>query len=141
MRRPGRRRPRALLSAMGTLFAVLSLPAPPASFGTNQGVPESGKLIYEERCVSCHGKQGKGDGPEAPYLSPRPASLVSAATSVKSDRELLAAIADGKPRTAMPAWKHTLTDQQQRDVLAYLRSLVRFYKPGTPAPLPPDQAN
>jgi mono/diheme cytochrome c family protein len=41
----------------------------------------------------------------------------------------------------MPAWKDRLTEGQQRDVLAYLRSLVHFYKPGTPAPLPADQAN
>ena len=101
----------------------------------------AGRAIFEQHCVSCHGWQGRGDGPEAPYLSPRPASLISAATSVKSDKELLTVIANGKPRTSMPAWRDRLTDAQQLDVLAYVRSLVRFYKPGTPAPLLPDRSN
>ena len=54
-------------------------------------------MIYVERCAVCHGLQGRGDGPEAPFLSPRPTSLISAGTSVKSDAELLAIIANGKP--------------------------------------------
>lgn len=93
-----------------------------------------GKAIYEERCVVCHGPQGKGDGPEAPFLSPRPASLVSAGTSAKSDRELLDIIAKGKPRTAMPGWKDKLTDQELEDVLAYIRSLIQFQRSLTPPP-------
>ena len=38
-------------------------------------------------------------------------------------------VIDGKPRTAMLAWKDQLTDEQRQDVLAYIRTLVRFYKP------------
>src|SRR5439155_763900 len=51
---------------------------------------DRGKIVYEQRCAVCHGPQGRGDGPEAPFLSPRPGSLISAATSVKSDADLLA---------------------------------------------------
>ncbi|TAJ27215.1 MAG: cytochrome c [Nitrospirae bacterium] len=97
--------------------------------------PEQGRMIYEARCAVCHGNQGRGDGPEAPFLSPRPASLISAGTSAKSDADLLTVITNGKPRTAMPAWKDSLTEEQRRDVLAYIRTLVRFGpKPLTPAP-------
>lgn len=126
--------------AVGPLLFAVSLGLP--AWAVNEvGEPTSGRLIYEQHCVSCHGTQGRGDGPDAPFLSPRPASLVSAATSVKSDKELLAVIANGKPRTAMPAWKDRLTDEQQREVLAYLRGFVRFYKSGTPAPRLSDQTN
>nr|MBI3611970.1 cytochrome c [Nitrospirota bacterium] len=99
------------------------------------GVPEQGKPIFEQRCASCHGLQGRGDGPQAPFLSPRPASLISAGTSVKTDAELFAVINNGKPRTAMPAWKDALNEQERRDVLAYIRTLVRFHpRPLTPPP-------
>lgn len=99
------------------------------------GVPEQGKPIFEARCASCHGLQGRGDGPQAPFLSPRPASLISAGTSVKTDAELFAIINDGKLRTSMPAWKDALNEQERRDVLAYIRTLVRFHpKPLTPPP-------
>ncbi len=41
-------------------------------------------------------------------------------------------IEKGMPRTAMRGWKNELTEEQRRDVLAYIRSLVRFYNPVTP---------
>jgi len=115
----------------------MGVPLTAMAVSATLGDPEAGKLIYEQRCAVCHGPQGRGDGPEAPFLSPRPGSLVSAGTSVKSDADLLAVIANGKPRTAMPAWKDLLTDEQRRDVLAYIRTLVRFYKP--PAQPPPNE--
>ncbi len=120
------------------LAPCLALSLGAAAKGPPPGDPERGKPIFEQRCAVCHGPQGRGDGPEAPFLSPRPASLISAATSVKSDAELLATIANGKPRTAMPAWKDVLSEQERRDVLAYIRSLVRFQpQPLTPPPPEP----
>ncbi len=133
----------ALTSAGLSLVGLLGFGVGGSSAWAVEASAESpaGKAIYEQHCVSCHGPQGRGDGPESPYLSPRPASLISAATSIKSDQELLAVIANGKPRTAMPPWKDRLTEAQQQDVLAYVRSFVRFYKPGTPAPPRPPQTN
>lgn len=93
-----------------------------------------GQRIYEQRCVECHGAQGRGDGVKAPFLSPRPGNLISAATSAKSDKDLLKVIANGRPRTAMPAWKDELSDDEQREVLRYIRSLVKFHQPLTPRP-------
>ncbi len=119
--------------AVGTFTVAVLLAT--AATGTSRGTPEAGKVIFEERCASCHGVQGRGDGPMAPFLSPQPASLITAGTSVKSDQELLTVIANGKPRTAMPAWNGLLTEEQQRDVVAYIRTLIRFYpKPLTPGP-------
>ncbi|MGQ0810938.1 MAG: c-type cytochrome [Nitrospiraceae bacterium] len=125
---------------MQVVFSRLVVPvtcllASAAAAALSPGLPEKGKVIFEQRCVECHGSEGRGDGAQAPFLSPRPASLVSAATSVKSDQELLRIIANGKPRTAMPGWKDILTDEDQQHVLSYIRTLVRFSKP--PAPPPP----
>lgn len=99
------------------------------------GSPEEGKSIFERRCVQCHGPEGRGDGPLAPFLSPQPASLISAGTSVKTDEELFAIITNGKPRTAMPGWEDMLSAQQRWDLVAYIRSLVSFHpEPLTPGP-------
>jgi len=98
---------------------------------------ERGRIIYEQRCLDCHGSEGRGDGRNALSLSPRPGNLISAATSAKSDQDLLKIIANGRPRTAMPAWKDELTDEDQQAVLAYIRSLVRFNRPLTPQPSAP----
>jgi mono/diheme cytochrome c family protein len=95
---------------------------------------ERGRRIYEQRCLECHGTEGRGDGVKAPFLSPRPGNLVSAAISAKSDRELLKIIANGRVRTAMPAWKDQLSEDDQQAVLRYIRSLIRFTRPQTPRP-------
>jgi mono/diheme cytochrome c family protein len=69
-------------------------------------------------------------------LAPRPGNLVSAAISAKTDEELLTILAQGVPRTAMEGWNERLSDNEQRNVLAYVRSLVQFKKPLS-TPLPP----
>jgi mono/diheme cytochrome c family protein len=134
------RRPRLSLFctvSLVMLLCVSSLDRASAETATVKLAPgnaEDGKLIFDDRCASCHGLLGRGDGPRAPFLSPRPSSLLSAGISAKSDAELFSIITNGKPRTDMPAWKDLLTEQQRQDVLAYLRTLVRFHKPLTPPP-------
>jgi mono/diheme cytochrome c family protein len=39
---------------------------------------ERGQGLYRQHCVSCHGAEGKGDGPAAPTLSPRPRDFTRA---------------------------------------------------------------
>ena len=95
-----------------------------------------GQEIYQKYCMECHGKRGRGDGPRAPLLAPRPGNLISAATSAKSDAELLGIITNGAPRTAMRGWKDELTQEDRLNVLAFVRSLVRFQKPSLTPPPP-----
>jgi mono/diheme cytochrome c family protein len=91
--------------------------------------PDRGQSVYRQHCMECHGAGGRGDGVKAPSLSPRPGNLVSAATSAKTDKELLRTIAQGKSHTAMPAWKEVLSAEDQQAVLHYIRSLVRLTRP------------
>lgn len=124
----------ALVGSLVTVAVTVRIvPASPSSSSTT----DVGRRIYEQRCVDCHGPQGRGDGVKAPFLSPRPGSLISAATSAKSDKDLLKIIANGRPRTAMPAWKDELSEEEQREVLRYIRSLVQFHHPLTPPPPAP----
>ncbi len=120
----------ALIGSLVTVAVTVQLaPATPPSSTTDVG-----RHIYEQRCLECHGPHGRGDGMKAPFLSPRPGNLISAATSAKSDKDLLKIIANGRPRTAMPAWKDELSEEEQREVLRYIRSLVQFHRPLTPPP-------
>ena len=83
-----------------------------------------GKLIYAQKCGSCHGKEGKGDGPFGKNLTPPAANLADpAGTGRKTDAELLEKIAKGGKGTAMPAFK-SLSDQERTDVLSYVRTLA-----------------
>ncbi len=87
--------------------------------------PEKGEEIYKTYCVNCHGIQGKGDGPASKMLTPTPANFTSKKTKGKADKELLSIIGNGKPKTAMPPWKNSLSKEQIQDVLAYIRTLEK----------------
>ena len=97
---------------------------------------EQGQALYRKHCEECHGTGGRGDGPRAALLAPRPGNLVSAATSTKSDQELLEIIERGVPRTAMRGWEKELSLEERRNVLAFVRSLVHFRDPSQTPPPP-----
>lgn len=87
------------------------------------GDPERGQVLYEQRCEACHGREGNGTG--YGNFTPPPADLTSAAVQTQSDRDLLHLIHEGKANTAMPAWKWALSEEEARDIVAYLRTLER----------------
>lgn len=84
---------------------------------------DKGKTSYQTFCSPCHGAQGKGDGPAGKSLTPPPANLTGKSTTGKLDKELLNIIQNGKPGTAMPPWKSSLSPLQIQEILAYIRSL------------------
>jgi mono/diheme cytochrome c family protein len=82
-----------------------------------------GKKLYENYCFACHGSQGKGDG--VVQFDPPVADLTSSDVLVKPDSRLLKSIHEGRPNTAMDAWKSKLSDEAIRDVLAYVLTFLR----------------
>ena len=84
---------------------------------------ERGRVVFEQRCVPCHGAQGRGDG--YPFLKPPPADLTAFAVRNKTDADLLITIRHGHPDTAMGSWRFTLTEKEVWDVLAYVRTLQK----------------
>ncbi|MEO8372752.1 MAG: c-type cytochrome [Candidatus Solibacter sp.] len=48
-----------------------------------QTSPASGKEMFVEYCASCHGKEGKGDGPAAVALKTPPSNLATLAARNK----------------------------------------------------------
>ena len=79
-----------------------------------------GSALYAQYCASCHGTEGRGDGPAGAALDPRPANLaVMGAQHPAGD--LAWKIAHG--RGAMPAWKDVLQEEQIWDLVNYVKSL------------------
>lgn len=73
-----------------------------------------GSEIYAQHCVACHGESGVGVMPNAPNFAQNEGLM-------NSDLVLLSSIKVGK--TAMPAFRGVLSDQDILDVIAYLRTL------------------
>jgi mono/diheme cytochrome c family protein len=87
------------------------------------GDAAKGKSIFQSKCVTCHGPQGKGDGPLGPKLKPPAGDFTSAEAKQKSADELRHIIENGVPKTSMVAWKTQLSEKEIDDVLAYVESL------------------
>lgn len=122
-----------LLAACGGGAATPAVPEPPAEYAgkTNPlaNLPEAaaaGETLFAERCSSCHGPEGAGDGPAAASLDPKPTNLKANVADLKDDF-LFWRIMDGgamEPfNSSMPAHKGILTDDQVWQLITFLRTL------------------
>ena len=83
----------------------------------------AGQKIYLQRCVGCHGRTGKGDGPDAADLGIHPAKLSDAAVQQQTDGELFWKVTVGKK--PMPNYRSRLSPTDRWNVINYLRTLAR----------------
>lgn len=90
------------------------------------GNPKHGKVLYERHCFRCHGEKLDGRGPEAKFLTVPPANLFSLSSRMKSDFELLVTIAHGVLFTPMHGFRETLSEEDIRDVVTYIRMEAPF---------------
>lgn len=102
------------------LWGLSSMSHVVSAFG---GDAAKGKVIYQAKCVTCHGPDGKGDGPIGKALKPPAGNFSSAESKKKSAGEFQDIIENGKPKTAMMAWKKQFTEAEIQDVLAYVLTL------------------
>lgn len=82
---------------------------------------EQGEKVAKVNCVSCHGAKGKGDGPAAVALNPKPADWTSKRVQDMSDGEIFWKMTTG--RGAMPAWRH-LPEKDRWAIVRYVRTLA-----------------
>lgn len=82
----------------------------------------NGKALFQTHCAVCHGPQGRGDGPAATGLTPRPADLMQSARRLPGG-VVAGVITDG--RGSMPPFKATLNQPQIWDLTNFVKSLGR----------------
>jgi high-affinity iron transporter len=95
-----------------------------------------GQQVYQQQCSACHGATGRGDGPLAASLRPRPVDLQVHAPQ-HPDSFLFEVISKGVPGTAMPPFAAGLSEDERWHVLNYIRALAA--EGATPTPAPPAQ--
>jgi len=82
---------------------------------------DAGRKIYTQRCLTCHGCAGKGDGPYANMNNARPADLRQQRFRNLEPSFDLWRISEGVPGTVMPQWEQTLTKNEIWLVTAYIQ--------------------
>ncbi|HUF88693.1 MAG TPA: c-type cytochrome [Gemmatimonadota bacterium] len=110
--------------------------------GAAQEAP-AGKATYDRWCAGCHGVDGKGEGPGAAEMLPRPRDFTTGKYEIRStpsgalptDDDILSVILDGMPGTSMPGWREKLSNTERRGLVTYLKSFSPFFE-SQPAPEP-----
>jgi len=82
-----------------------------------------GEHTYAARCAQCHGAGGRGDGPGAAGLTPRPADLVASVAGRAAPLDLFHRVTYGVPGTAMPSFAQSLSKDERWDAIAWVLSL------------------
>lgn len=94
--------------------------------------PDQGAQWFSVYCVHCHGWTGKGDGPTAAKLDPRPRNLTNGKyANYISNLDLFVVIKGGGAARnlgeAMPPWGNILQDQDIWNTVAFIRTLSADY--------------
>jgi cbb3-type cytochrome oxidase cytochrome c subunit len=111
---PGRTQPRGDAPALGN-----------ATSGVD------GSVLWDGYCAGCHGETGRGDGPAAEWLSPRPTNLTEHAYTRSRLADVLWNGVDG---SSMPGWRdHSAASR------AALADVVAGFSALEPGPTPSAQ--
>lgn len=102
------------------------IPPPPPEVAQDPLLSE-GRLIYLGRCATCHGLEGRGDGPIAGNLLGPPVGNLTDNEWKHGDQpeKIMAVIRDGVPNTRMTGWNNVLDPPQVRAVAAYVYYLAK----------------
>lgn len=119
----------ATLAILGSLAVGMMPLASATASAAKPANLAAGKATFQANCMICHGTTGRGDGLAAAGLNPKPANFTDAARmSASNEARQFKTIRGGGASTglsaAMPAFEETLSDDQIRDVLAYVRTTL-----------------
>ncbi len=85
-----------------------------------------GERVYHADCQTCHGADGRGDGPQAAGMFPRPVDFWAHFGSghTHPDGRLFFWITEGMPGTGMPGFRDELTDAERWHVVNYIKTFA-----------------
>lgn len=120
-----------LAAALGCALVTSASPA-----AAQAQAPGRGEPLYLKWCAGCHGEDGRGDGPAADRMMPRPRDFTQALYQIRTtpsgalptDEDILHVINVGMPGTAMPGWEKKFSAAERRDLVTHLKSFSRFFE-------------
>ena len=128
--RVGYAHPSEICQPNPAVYADLSWP-PGAALGSDRPL---GERIYARRCTVCHGPDGRGNGPAAPSMIPRPRDFTLARFKYKStagddpptDEDLRRVVTRGLNASAMPSFSDLLTENEIGAVVEQVKRLAQL---------------
>lgn len=98
------------------------------SLGTGAGSVESGRVLYEESCLACHGEDGKGEGSQAIELDLAPGDLGdSGYWSAISNQQVFDILEDGSQIPEHDFDAAGFSDDDLWSIVDYIRTFSYDY--------------
>ncbi len=128
-------------AALAAALAVGACDVPPERPSSGEplraAVAQDARAQYAVHCQICHGSAGKGDGPAAEFLFPKPRDFTTATFKLRStpsgelptDEDILRTLSRGIPGTSMPAFGHLPADLR-RSLAELVKEFAVFEKEG-----------
>lgn len=95
-----------------------------AAPGVVRAQGSAGAETFRVRCVMCHGPEGRGNGPMAAALNPRPMDFTDATKRLATTDSAMGDVIR-RGRRSMPAFGQMLTREQVDAVIAHIKTLHR----------------
>jgi len=106
------------------VYASMKSPLQPTAANLSQG-----RELYTANCAPCHGSGGRGDGPAASALNPKPANFATPIHAQLPDGYWFWRVSKGgsvlpftAAASAMPPWEGSLSQDQRWLLIVYLKS-------------------
>lgn len=109
-----------------------------APFASGPASLRRGRVLFEDRCISCHGHEGHGGGPVSKKDFPPAPDLAYATVRARSDGFIYATFLLGGK--AMPRIGEGLDDRDRWDLVHFVRH-IQALTPVVPAPAAPPEAH
>ena len=112
---------------------VVARPLPPGDYAgkanplsADPSAASEGAPFFQADCASCHGTEGRGNGPAGANYDPKPTNLAATQRDL-SDAYLFWRISEGGAMqpfdSVMPGWKGLLSDKRIWQIITYIRAL------------------
>ena len=86
---------------------------------------DSAAALYGKYCSVCHGDKGDGRSRARGSMVPPPRDFTSPGAAIELERErMITSVTEGRPGTAMAAWKSQLSEEQITAVVDYIRNTL-----------------
>jgi mono/diheme cytochrome c family protein len=99
-------------------------PGPPPMDISGDPLLVEGRTLYLERCASCHGETGIGDGPVARINEVPPGNLADDEWKYGDRPEDVLTVIGRGIGNAMPGWEKTFREPQMAAIAAYVYHLA-----------------